>query len=55
MYVFLPSSFFFCLAVVAVHAAVDVIEKDFAKLPCNFEAQSSYLFSIEIKNGKTNH
>ena len=28
---------------------VDVIEKDFAKLPCIFEAQSSYLFSTEKK------
>ena len=52
VFVFLPFFLFFCLAVVAVHAAVDVIEKDFAKLPCIFEAQSSYLFSIEIKKKK---
>ena len=35
VFVFLPFFLFFCLAVVAVHTAVDVIEKDFSKLPCS--------------------
>ena len=52
---FLPFFFFFfffccCLAIVAVHAAADVLEKRFAELPCKFfKALSFDLFLYETK------
>ena len=49
--------FFFVLPLWLSMLLLMLLKKILQKLPCIFEAQSSYLFSIEIKkkNGKANH